>query len=134
MISDGICGTGYTCENTDGSYTCTDYNECSNNQHDCKQQSTKCSNLEGSYECIDVDECLTSTHNCATVSKCVNRFGSYKCECNEGYKHSFMDTLECVDINECMGVGKVSCSENQYVPLSYTKNFPKFCKNPKLFQ
>ena len=45
-------------------------------------------------------------------SECVNLSGSYKCDCNEGYEQPFIDLLYCVDINECMGVGKVSCSEN----------------------
>ncbi|KFM28703.1 Vacuolar-sorting receptor 1 [Auxenochlorella protothecoides] len=36
------------------------------------------------YHCTDIDECATELHNCEQV--CINTPGSFRCECNKGYK------------------------------------------------
>ncbi|EDV19316.1 uncharacterized protein TRIADDRAFT_9204, partial [Trichoplax adhaerens] len=44
-------------------------------------------------------ECSGSTHGCNQV--CVEIFGSYRCQCNPGYRLS-NDSKTCTDINECL--------------------------------
>ena len=34
--------------------------------------------------CVDIDECKTT--QCPYYSKCINTEGSYRCQCNDGYK------------------------------------------------
>ena len=35
---------------------------------------------------IDIDECSTGVHNCAQNQQCVDRPGTFICECVRGYK------------------------------------------------
>jgi len=35
-------------------------------------------------KCVDIDECKTT--QCPYRSKCINTEGSYRCQCNNGYK------------------------------------------------
>ncbi|RDD39379.1 Mucin-like protein [Trichoplax sp. H2] len=49
--------------------------------------------------CSDIQECSGSTHGCNQV--CVEIFGSYRCQCNPGYRLS-NDSKTCTDINECL--------------------------------
>ncbi|CAD5124522.1 DgyrCDS12800 [Dimorphilus gyrociliatus] len=55
-------------------------------------------NFTASPECIDKDECLVTNHGCQ--DKCINTIGSYKCECNPGYRLK-NDKKTCEDIDEC---------------------------------
>ena len=50
-------------------------------------------------KCIDFDECMETEHNCHKHATCVNSEGSYRCECNAGYRG---DGFECDDHNECV--------------------------------
>ena len=50
-------------------------------------------------KCIDFDECTETEHNCHKHATCVNSEGSYRCECNVGYRG---DGFECDDHNECV--------------------------------
>ena len=55
--------------------------------------------LYHTYECSDVNECTTENlPKCKEL--CVNTFGSYKCDCNDGYRLK-SDGISCEDINEC---------------------------------
>ena len=38
------------------------------------------------YLLIDIDECATGGHNCTQNQRCVNRPGSFICECVSGYR------------------------------------------------
>jgi hypothetical protein len=49
-------------------------------------------------KCVDVDECKLDIHECQANSYCVNRIGSYKCRCKEGYHGN---GVFCQDIDEC---------------------------------
>lgn len=41
----------------------------------------------------DLDECSSpQLHDCHQLAKCTNIFGSFKCECNEGYKDPYIDS------------------------------------------
>ena len=35
---------------------------------------------------IDIDECSTGVHNCTQNQQCVNRKGTFICECVSGYR------------------------------------------------
>lgn len=40
----------------------------------------------------DVDECSSpELHDCHSLAKCINTFGTYKCECLEGFKDPWID-------------------------------------------
>lgn len=45
-------------------------------------------------QCDDIDECLEKTANCGKNTRCINRPGSYRCECNSGYIHNASNTFE----------------------------------------
>ncbi|XP_061073007.1 latent-transforming growth factor beta-binding protein 4 [Conger conger] len=116
------CANG-RCHNTAGSFrceclsgfrpqnnTCTDVDEC---QDPLQCPGQECVNSEGSYICIpcrvgytmknrkcsDVDECL-NPRACSRESRCVNTDGSFRCECNTGFRASGPGR-QCRDINEC---------------------------------
>ncbi|XP_041371795.1 fibrillin-2-like isoform X2 [Gigantopelta aegis] len=108
-----MCVTGWSGEN------CTvDVDECSDNPAVCGDGFI-CTNTLGSYECtcpfgfesngtacIDIDECGTGIDNC--TQDCTNIIGSFLCSCRSGYnKNGFSD---CVDINECES-GAAMCEQ-----------------------
>ena len=82
-----------------------------------------CSNTQGSYECVcrvrgfyqkdsksvceDFDECSSGENPCGPNSTCRNTSPSFQCDCDKGYHHdpNSLDTLACVDINECTESG-----------------------------
>ena len=35
---------------------------------------------------VDIDECAVNRRICGTGGTCVNRAGSYTCQCNSGYR------------------------------------------------
>ena len=40
-----------------------------------------------SFHCLDIDECELYPHFCGDVNaKCVDTYGSFLCECNEGFE------------------------------------------------
>ena len=53
--------------------------------------------LDDQIECLDIDECLLDTHLCDPFSTCINNFGSYDCDCNNGFTG---DGFTCSDIDE----------------------------------
>lgn len=49
------------------------------------------SNLQ-QYFVSDLDECSSpELHDCHNLANCVNIFGGFKCECNEGYRDPWLD-------------------------------------------
>lgn len=41
---------------------------------------------------LDLDECSSAElHDCHKLAKCINIFGSFKCECNDGYRDPWLD-------------------------------------------
>ena len=67
---------------------------------------------EGLYEgsngqCADIDECSTKSHNCPQKSTCVNKVGSFTCDCVKGYEGK-----TCSDIDECSS-NTHECNEKQ---------------------
>ncbi|KAL3851660.1 hypothetical protein ACJMK2_015389, partial [Sinanodonta woodiana] len=59
--------------------------------------------LNGSRFCEDIDECATMSDMCNEgTSICENIQGGYRCTCKPGYQHAPNNTIECIDIDECI--------------------------------
>ncbi|XP_033124327.1 uncharacterized protein LOC117122739 [Anneissia japonica] len=59
--------------------------------------------MDGQYTtttimCRDINECMEESDSCSVNAACINKLGSYRCECNFGYKG---DGILCEDIDEC---------------------------------
>ncbi|KAG7174672.1 Fibrillin-2-like 3, partial [Homarus americanus] len=99
-VTSGLCGRGAICQNTIGSYTCTQILAA-----DCPPGFAFDSNLQS---CLDIDECLDGSNNCNwTTHFCVNTQGAFTCQpkggpndCIAGYKYSSHQQT-CVDVDEC---------------------------------
>ena len=106
------CRPGY--QLSSNSLACEDVNEClSVSLHDCLVPSQRCENEPvGSYTCEcaegflyaassqaceDIDECETGNGDCLHL--CINRMGSYFCECKFGYTLLQIDNSTCVNLN-----------------------------------
>eukprot|EP00026_Physarum_polycephalum_P001235 Phypoly_transcript_01236.p1 GENE.Phypoly_transcript_01236~~Phypoly_transcript_01236.p1 ORF type:complete len:1163 (+),score=76.93 Phypoly_transcript_01236:30-3518(+) len=112
-----ICGPGFNCQNTNGSYSCSDINECVVNATICGP-GYRCTNTYGSYTCTDINECVEGTYTCPPSTMCVNTPGSYQCKgiekdecttanCSTGfYCVDGNNTYTCVDVNECADKNK----------------------------
>ena len=37
-------------------------------------------------KCVDLDECANFAHDCDLMANCINNFGSFECECINGYE------------------------------------------------
>jgi hypothetical protein len=61
----------------------------------------------------DVNECLErggeNGHHCNSYTQCVNTYGSYDCQCLNGF--SYVDKWNCAEIDECE-TGNHSCDAN----------------------
>lgn len=86
------CDAGYK---HDSQGSCVDYDEC---KHNPCPQGIRCKNTEGSFtcagcktgltgtDCTDIDECAEGTHTCGPYATCFNLFGSFGCQCIEGFE------------------------------------------------
>ncbi|CAM9342544.1 unnamed protein product, partial [Lampetra planeri] len=115
----------FRCVNTYGAYECTcpagyvlredgrmcqDEDECEEGLHRCASRAMLCKNLIGTFicvcpagmlrrpdgeGCIDENECRSRPGICEHGG-CVNTFGSYRCECQDGFTSDASQT-ECID-------------------------------------
>ncbi|XP_028415961.1 fibropellin-1-like [Dendronephthya gigantea] len=96
------CHSNATCNNTDGSYTCTCNSGYTGDGFNCTDGSYICTCNSGytgdGFNCTDVDECLPSSP-CHSNATCNNTDGSYTCTCNSGYTG---DGFNCTDVDECL--------------------------------
>ncbi|XP_052238542.1 neurogenic locus notch homolog protein 1-like [Dreissena polymorpha] len=112
--SECVCFRGYSgvdCENVfDG---CAD-RPCSRGRNCTRLSAVEqvnqnrtyiCSPCPGGFEndpdtddCQDINECNTSKPCDQT---CLNREGSFACDCHEGFRLDLTNTSKCADINEC---------------------------------
>ncbi|KAH9497372.1 Thrombospondin N-terminal -like domains containing protein, partial [Dermatophagoides farinae] len=109
----GYEGDGFNCKPV-----CKD--SCLNGGH-CQAPNT-CSCRKGYYghRCEeDIDECELGIHQCPLNSKCINKFGWYRCECNQGFEdrkellsHDDEFNFECLDVDECIDPLLNSCPSN----------------------
>nr|XP_026690224.1 fibrillin-1-like isoform X1 [Ciona intestinalis] len=138
------CGI-HTCNNNEGSYTCTcntgyhssttttcvDTNECVSG-HECDQQ---CTNNEGSYTCScgtgylldsngkacnDINEC--DNNPCHLQADCGNTDGSFTCACFEGYLGDGFNCqpiceYNCLNGGECVEPNTCQCTERFQGPV-----------------
>ncbi|CAD5125802.1 DgyrCDS14008 [Dimorphilus gyrociliatus] len=114
------------CMNTQGSYLCTCHPEFHlhkdkiscvlNESYACNLQlacgsSGVCAKRNGNDTCIcnkgftfdgigcvDLDECISNP--CKGLATCINKEGSYECQCPDGYRHDSFQS-GCIDIDEC---------------------------------
>ena len=119
------CPGGYAIAG-DG-HNCVDIDECATEQYDCPV-GLSCKNIPGGYKCgvtcqpgtrltdndlscTDIDECNSGTHECSQL--CINTFGSYRCDCQDGF--SMIDNRSCQDIDECALTSgrQAACSAKQ---------------------
>lgn len=111
-----ICPSGFLGNGID---FCVDLDECINSP--C-QRYASCNNTEGSYSCTcntgfspvesqceDINECLSQSHSCTANQICENTIGSYLCSCKQGYVYN-QGISDCVDVNECAVNG--TCGSN----------------------
>ncbi|CAF0723375.1 unnamed protein product [Brachionus calyciflorus] len=93
--SKSLCNETGICVNTIGHYRCDCFNGFKNS--------------ENSTECIDEDECENETcfsksliegDICYAFGLCRNTFGSFLCECFDGFEYN-EDQGYCTDIDEC---------------------------------
>ncbi|ELU04015.1 hypothetical protein CAPTEDRAFT_156040 [Capitella teleta] len=121
------CPRGYR---SDAGGNCVDINECTERPDTCTTNQ-QCINIPGSYtcrnritcgagfeidtvgnRCQDIDECALGTHDCsARLMTCLNRPGTYLCQCPEGYVMNHQQKT-CDDIDECARYGGQVCSLN----------------------
>ncbi|XP_075140692.1 uromodulin-like [Leptodactylus fuscus] len=89
----------------------TDCSECHLNatcQESSGRKECHCNNglIGDGFKCSDIDECAFSwSNNCSGV--CINTYGSYRCECKDGFTKNPSDI--CVDIDECSNRTLSSC-------------------------
>ncbi|XP_069142653.1 fibulin-1-like isoform X7 [Argopecten irradians] len=86
---DNRCRPNQICKNTYGSYRCRNKVECQAG-HEMDQFT---------QVCVDIDECSRNLDDCKDNQECINRPGSFICNCQRGYRVG-MDG-NCEDINEC---------------------------------
>uniref|UniRef100_A0A914W495 Uncharacterized protein n=1 Tax=Plectus sambesii TaxID=2011161 RepID=A0A914W495_9BILA len=102
----GFKGDGKVCKRSDACASkrklCDQNAECT----DSLDAGTMCRCRPGftgdGFSCHDIDECadLQTASLCGRESKCVNTPGSFKCECNVGFKR--LNANACDDIDECL--------------------------------
>ncbi|XP_022809829.1 mucin-like protein [Stylophora pistillata] len=64
-------------------------------------------------DCFEYDECANESLSQCNQT-CVNTFGSFRCECKQGYTSRDEGRI-CEDINECQDAGNLNnCSENAF--------------------
>ena len=66
--------------------------------------------------CTDVNECIDPNDNdCHSSMICINRPGSYECDCDSGFTPYFdfhVGTIVCTDIDECVDSNDNDCDVN----------------------
>ena len=113
-----VCDSGYKLNNDNVS--CSDINECDNNDGGCNQN---CKNTEGGFECSceegftigldgktcsDINECQNNNGGCDVNATCNNIAGSFECICKTGYTG---DGQTCTVIEICKPENN-PCNEN----------------------
>ncbi|CAG0882699.1 unnamed protein product [Darwinula stevensoni] len=96
-----VCGSGFQCQNTVGSFSCVLPEECPEGYVE--------SSLDSS--CLDVDECREGDGDCEEGEVCRNTLGGYECDpgCMPGFRiHPQLKI--CVDIDECRREEMHNCS------------------------
>ncbi|MEC8022476.1 MAG: calcium-binding EGF-like domain-containing protein, partial [Myxococcota bacterium] len=87
-----------------GPIDCSDGTPCPANSF-CGEDSGVCECKEGfepqfgGLQCTDIDECESGTAECQENSTCKNLFGSYTCNCDDGYYNAGIGV--CADFDEC---------------------------------
>ena len=111
------CGDGYA-EQARVVMNCDDIDECTAGTDNC-HKNAKCTNIPGEFicecklglwgdgvnKCKNINECDLENehdlfHECDVNAECTDSWGSYKCNCNDGYEGGGR-VGKCININEC---------------------------------
>ena len=154
MNKERPCDQDGLCLNTLGSYECKcrpgfvgngfhcdDLDECTYGRHNCSSLAM-CENGVGAsvafytctcnmgyigdgHTCEDLDECLLGIDACSDGTVCVNLAGSYRCDCDQGFKHD--ENATCVDVEECSN-NEHTCDITTQECLDVPGSFMCLCK------
>ncbi|XP_059163001.1 fibulin-1-like [Physella acuta] len=97
-LGNSACKRHQRCINTRGSYYCRNYVNCPPGYEPTL-----------STGCQDIDECELGTHQCTVEQLCINKPGTYLCQCPRGLRQD--ETGKCVDVDEC-DYGSSICPSN----------------------
>ncbi len=114
---EAICGAGFACTNTPGSYTCS----CSPGFE----------LLDGA--CVEIDECAAGTHACDASATCENLVGSYRCACSTPVsfvKSDFGSEEDCLTDDVCLTRGDQYPMYNSVLESEPTRNGECLLGNP----
>ncbi|CAL8103565.1 unnamed protein product [Calicophoron daubneyi] len=65
----------------------------------CEQKTDCPPGLTGEICQLDIDECLSGSSSCEQI--CVNTFGSFRCECYDGYTPDTNNPKRCTKVQDC---------------------------------
>jgi Calcium-binding EGF domain/EB module len=98
--------------------SCNATMECSADYSNCQKGRCQCNSgfTRRKKKCINIDECKEGYPNkCDFNAKCIDRVGTYDCECKDGFRDSNPDNLpgrQCQQTNECLD-GTHDCSPDR---------------------
>jgi hypothetical protein len=98
------CSDKATCQNSDGSFTCTCNQGYNGDGKTCCSSGYTISN----GTCQDIHECNEGLDDCDDNAACANNTGGFTCKCNSGYEG---DGKSCTNIDEC-AKGTANCTAN----------------------
>ena len=90
----------------------------------CTGQHHQVQNISGRPQCVDQDECQLGVSTCHADATCINSFGSYLCQCNDGFVG---DGTACAErscgsfegVETCTLCGDECCAADSVDPAMY---------------
>lgn len=79
--------------------------------------------------CDDVDECKTNSLICGSNAICLNEYGSYSCECIDGFLPKYETKFVCEDFDECSSECSHNCDQSNSFCVNTIGAYKCDCKN-----